>query len=860
MSEFLTDHAVRNVWCNPKQDLQVTYQPQRISVPRGEIASFTHMWTTVPLPTTTHRYHIYQIGQYAPMLMGLNPQRRVWRSLASLMNERNLFANLYTATGLNLAKFWAYVLVTDEQNVLLAVRQQDRIAPLRTTPIFLRLYTNSFFSSERSDNYDHEIVCEGREVITSDHALNIQRRFHELRDLGVGHTWLYVNGQYRSDYPPNDFRPYDVVEVVRDSTVKAVKEFTISQLQTFDSEKDQKRKYLLHYTGDQVGGVQIDYRDDIDVYITRPRSGGRFEGVYYHKNNDDALRQVTHRDYAIVVDYVVGYQQAMQSQGWSNVNNLKVQLFIRHSGYARPLVFEHHRIQELYKLPEADRLDAMVGLDSTVPQWRAEALENSPYVQIMDARKRHVDTELVRDAYGYNAIAKLIGDTPSRVRTHAGRRLVSLPYALENDSTVFEINALGKLIGSYIHTAGAEYTPFNAQCQMIEAIAGRGGAKLDMVFNRQDVAIDPKLSYRFYVAPISHGDLRNDQWEDVTGDETKYAIINGRVQWFVNLAYNAVCVKSDSHFLNYELALAPQNGVLRFSVNATTVWNNLELSSVLHIPPGRLDLWLNDECLIEGLDYFVNWPEIVITNKQYLIQGQAQRIRIRGTGFCNSDLSRQPPKEAGFVRWGKLSRNSRFDLRDDRVIRLVVGGRTYHRDDVHFTEESPELWMDNVPNGSPYTLEDLVVPLRKVVPDDTYALRALSLEVDEAVSNYLSHKLPEPVPENPDPIPERYAIYSPFAAAVMYDLINERLSTENFRGHYSDQDVRQFLAGYEHLLQYDPTRHPIDLTHVAIHPHDRTTEVELDAYQYFLLSRAIRVFLEDKVDITRFVRIKDSFI
>lgn len=260
------------------------------------------------------------------------------------------------------------------------------------------------------------------------------------------------------------------------------------------------------------------------------------------------------------------------------------------------------------------------------------------------------------------------------------------------------------------------------------------------------------------------------------------------------------------------------------------------------------------------MDYFVRWPEIVICNKQYLREGQSQKIRVRGTGFCQSDMQRDVPKEVGFVRWGKLSRNSRYDLRDDRVIRLVVGGRTFHRDDVKFTEGDPSAWMLNVPNGSPYTLEDLVVPLRSIVDVDTYELRERSLEVDQAVSDYLTMKIPEDIPENPDPIPERYAIFSPFAAAVMYDLLNERLSTEDFRGHYSDQDVRNFLEDYTHLLEYDPTRKDVDLKYVAIHPHDRFTEIELDAYQYLLLNRAIKVFLEDKVDISRFVRIKDSFI
>lgn len=860
MSDYLVNHAVQNVWCNPKQDLQVRYQPQRITSPRGVRGRIAHMWGSITMPTATDVYHVYQIGQYAPTLLGLNPTRNVWRSLAALMNEEFLFAELYTLNGIQLSRFNSFVLVTAEKNVLVAVREQKKIVDLKDTAIFLRLYSNSFFESVRSDGYAHQILCRGNRVTTPQQALDLQRDYLELKSRPVGYTWLYVNGIYRGDYPPSDYQAGDFVEYVYDSSVKAVKEFKVSELETFDSVLDSKRKYLLHYPGAQVGGVSIDYRDDIDVYLIKRGTGNRHTGVYYHKNNDDALRQVTHRDYAIGVDYVLYYQQAMVAKGWTDINDLTVQLCIRHAGYQRPLVFEHNRIQELYKLPEADRAKAMVGVEATVPYWQAATLENSDYIKIMDARKRAIDADLVKDAYGYNALAKLLGDTPQKVENHAGRRVITLPYGTQVDSTAYEIDAAGKLIASYIHTSGYEYTPFNANCTLVEMIVGRGGSKLDMVFNTQDVPVNPKLSYRYYVAPIAHGVLQNDKWVDVTGDHTKYDIINGKVRWYVDLTYNAVCVKSDAYFLNYELSLPVNNGVLKFSVNGSVTDAGVQKTQVLYVPPGRLDIWMNDECLIENLDYFVQWPEVVIVNKLHLSATSNQKLRIRGTGFCNADMSRQPPKEAGFVRWGKLSRNNRFDLRDDRVIRLVVGGRTYHRDDVRFTEGDPSLWMDNVDNGAPYILDDLIVPLRKAVSEDTYELRAKSLVVDQAVSDYLTLKLPEPVPSNPDPIQERYAVFSPFAASIMYDLLTERLSTEGFRGHYSDQDVRNYLASYEPLLAYDPTRHELDLTHVAVHPHDRYTVVELDAYQYFLLNRAIKVFLEDKVDITRFVRIKESYI
>ena len=860
MSDYLINHAVKNVWCSPKQDLQVIYRPQRISSPRGVRVRVDHMWGSVPLPTNNDVYHVYQIGQYNAGLVGLSPERNIWRSLAALMNEEFLIADLYTVDGIHLSRFNSFVLVTQEQNVLVAVREQKKIVDLKDTPVYLRLYSNAFFDSVRSDGYPHEIICRGARVMSSQQGLDLQRDYLDLRARPVGYTWLYVNGVYRSNYIPSDYQAGDYVEYVYDSSVKAVKEFSINALDTFDSIKDAKRKYLLHYAGDQVGGVGIDYRDDIDVYLIKRTAADRHTGVYYHKNNDDALRQVTHRDYAIVVDYVQHYQDVMVPKGWTDINDLTVQLFIRQSGYQRPLTFEHHRIQELYKLSEDDRYGAMIGQDSTVEVWQAAELENSPYISIMDARKRALTIDMVKDAYGYNAIAKLLGDTPQKVENHAGRMAVTLPYGAQVDSTAFEIDGAGKLIASYVHTSGLEYTPFNANCKLVEMIVGRGGQKLDMHFNVQDYTLNPKLSYRYYVAPVAHGELQNDKWVDVTGDDSKYAIINGQVHWFVDTSLNVTCIKSDAYFLNYELDLASNNGVLRFSVNGMTDWNGTSKTGVLYIPPGRLDLWLNNECLIENLDYFVKWPEVVITNKAYLRDGAPQKIRVRGTGFCDSDMSRQTPKEVGFVKYGKLSRNNRFDVRDDRVIRLVVGGRTYHRDDVRFTEGDPSLWMDNVANGAPYTLEDLIVPLRQAVSEDTYDLRAKSLVVDQAVSDYLTLHMPESVPENPDPIADKYAVYSPFAASILYDLLTERLPIDAFKGHYSDQDVRDYLASYEWLLDYDPTRHDVDLDHVAVHPHDRTTVIELSAYQYFLLNRAIKVFLEDKVDITRFVRIKDSFI
>ena len=142
---------------------------------------------------------------------------------------------------------------------------------------------------------------------------------------------------------------------------------------------------------------------------------------------------------------------------------------------------------------------------------------------------------------------------------------------------------------------------------------------------------------------------------------------------------------------------------------------------------------------------------------------------------------------------------------------------------------------------------------------DTYTYRAQSQVVDQQVSDYLTLKLPEPVEVNPNMVPRKYWIYSPFSSVVMHHLKSGQINLGGFKGQYSDRDVRVALANYEYLLQYEPTRDPnIDLDLVSIHPHNKLTEVTLDIYQYNFLRRAIKTYLDDKVDLSQFISIDQN--
>ncbi len=851
MFDYLIHHARRTAWCSPQQDMQVIFCPAKINRRSGSIVSGPHLWSRINMPTTNGFYHLYQIGQLTPYLVGLLPDTKGWVKLSDVMVTERMMIDLYVNNGRKLPCGLAYYRWTEERNLIIAVLDLPQIANLKDDSLYIRLYSNSFLASVRSDPFDHRIECGTAIMYNSTIGENFLNTYNTKRALSPGFTWLFVNGVYVDSFIPSLTAPGSILEWVYDSTVKSVLDFPLADAPNFVSDLDAKQKYLLHHTGDQVNGPMIDYRDDIDFYLIRPYMRGpypAFEGVYYHKNQNDATRMVTHRDYSIAVPYVLNYQS--QFNGWNDVHDLTARLIIRHSGWQRPLIHEHGHIRDLYKLPAELVQDAMHGTEATVPVWQVANLENSYYPRIMGANSEDITPLMVQRAYGYNAIAKLMADTPQFVETVNGRKQIDLPPGLETNSTVFEYDANGLLIDYQYHTSGAEYTPMRPETVMIEALVGRGRPALPYTYNQMTQTVDPTLNHRCYIAQRVGETVLNDTWQDVTGDESKYSIVGNQLAWAINPLNYVTLVIDDLDFVCYSLTLSPSNGLLKFTVGAQT--------PLVNVPPGKIDVFLNGHALIESLDFRVVWPQIVITNKEFLNVGLTQQIVVRCTGFCQSYFTREGPAEFGFIRHGQLSRNALYNLRDDKIIRIVVKGRTYDRSQLEFVESDDGDRLPSSWNGYPYQIENVVVPLRGLVDgEDTYSYRAKSLTVDIQVADYLNLKLPEPVEPNPNMSLERYMIYSPFTSTIIHDVVNGTLDMQPFRGFYSNADVLDRLEEYRYLLDYDAAYlDDLDDRFVIIHPHNLMTEVRLDIYQHNFISRAVKLFLNDRVDLSRFLVIE----
>lgn len=888
-SQYLVGHAKDNVWCSPDQDYQSIFEPKLISPKRGSKRFAKVEWQDIPLPNQDEVFHVYQIGNVPPGVLGLFPKSGQWISATDHCNIQGMVIDIYTGNGVQLPRFEVFIAVLFNRNVILAVKNQGTRIDLNVTPIYIRFYSNAFFESERRSEYPEipqsvsiqnpqgawtnvtgqrassgDILVEGKRLETRQELADLQYRLGQMRALGFGHVYAFYNGAYVNDfsqlwYTADRFKEGDWAELVFDSSIREVIEFPVSSLDTFPSKLDEVHKYLLHRYEDVVDHIQ--YRDDIDIFLTKivNPATGRFRGVYYHRNQDIAMRMVTHQDYSIPVAFVTGYENAVE--GFTDPNSWIVRLHIREAGYKRDLVNEHNRIKELYKLAPFDRRRAMLGIDS-LECWTARFLEDSLYTSFMRNRYADFTRGDVEQAYGYNAVSKLIADSPLNTVTEGDQKLVKLPAGLWNNATIYEYDAGGRLLGWSPSRGSTTYACRYPNCAFVEGRIGIGSNYLSTVYGIAPSDISPDYDYGFFKAAMVQG-RPSSTWQKANEGED-YVLLNGKVYWNLSAAQWHVCVKNNQHFLSYVIDQDATDGLTIFSIQANEDDVFAPENRVLSIPVGKLDIFMNGYPLIEGVDYFVNWPTVVVCAKRYYVSEGSQRVVVRGTGLPMVDedgkFVREKPLDSGFVQYGQLSHNKRFDLRDDRVQRIVVAGAVKRATDVSYPENRLGVDVVGVTNGQPYAIEEVIVPVGEFTDSGTYPLRALSQERDQEVSDYLTLKLPEPEEPEANPIPERYEIYSPFFSKVMHDLLDSYLVIDGIDEHYPDSKVKEWLADYEYLLRYDPCLKNLDDRYILIEPHEQYDVVEVDVYQYNLLRRAVKVYLGDKVNMSRWVSIKDEFV
>jgi len=819
----LLEYATDNLWGNPEENHQYQVKTVRISDYYGDIDNFTYMnkWRTLPKRDTF--YYVFSVAgldagywNFRTSVLRRNPLDR-WINMGDLCKRRGVQLDVYNTKGYQYSRSKAWLMTTYDGLTLIAL-EKTKVYPIaRGEEMYFRCYTASIAVARneqvdlpQTNPYAYETMVYESPAELATFTARYQFYKNKAGFTGVIHNGAYYHGA------PNTIPKLavgDVVEVFHDPTVIRSEIYAYASLKDFYSDLDQKRKLIIH-PPKRPGDFTFRYFDDNDFYLL----GKTPYGLYFHRNDITAIRQLTHVDVSISDDAV--HAASEYHPALSNVSDIRVLVLVRRTDWEHQWPHEHQRIRYLYRMDDVGIVRAMTGDRATVPEWTAPNLEKGVVMSFTRKQMKNLDRVGAKLAVGYNAATRVLSESPLHVEYEAGGRGIEIPFTYRETFSAWEYDADGLLLGYYNRINTRYYNPVNPECKLVEFIVGQYARKLDSIIINTDIPISAVNDFRVYTS-FYNIDAQEIQGPltDVTGDETIYGIVNGTLVWrgLDHVNQRGVLLFNTAH-LAYTFELDHIDHSLAFA--QTQIYEDGGL--IFPISFANTEVFLNGHPLIDNVDWIYKDGYCYIFNKEFIVDGP-QVITYRGHQFWEDQTKPKRDTELGFVDGGVIGRFPRYNLREDRVTRTVINGALYVTDEVPNAEtHSPDnLW--NHLNGRPYMVKHVYCPIKYVEPYDNFPGFKESRAVDQRVSDYLTLYLPKP---NTNPVipnmQDKYRLFSPFLSVIVNAILNRLLvlpALEDMEEGYTEQFVREQVAPYMWWLKYDPVPLEFDRRYFAIMPY-----------------------------------------
>lgn len=819
----LLDYAIDNLWGNPEENHQYQVKTVRISDYYGDVDNFRYMNSWRSLPKRDVFYYVFSVGgldsgywNFCTNLLRRNPLDR-WVNFADLCVRRGLQLDVYNTKGFQYSRAKAWFMRTYDGLTFIALEKQKVFPIARGEEMYFRCYTattpvarNEQVTAPGTNPYGFETM-----VYESPGELNQFSARYQFYKQQPGFTGVTHNGAYYHGAPnaiPN-LAVGDVVEIFHDPSVIRAEVYHYKDLPDFYSSMDMKRKLILH-PPKRDGDFTIRYFDDNDYYLL----GKTPYGLYFNRNDETVVRQLTHVDVAIADDRIqtmTEYHPALEK-----TDECRILVLVRKTDWEYQWPHDHQRIRYLYRLDDVGILRAMTGDRATVPEWAAPNLEQGVVMSFARNQMKNLDRVGAKLAVGYNAATRVLSESPLRTHFPSGARGVEVPFTYRETFTAWEYDKHGQLLGFKNRINTRYYTPMYSTTTMVEFTVGEAGRRLDYLITKNDIPINPVNDFRVYVSAFSidTGTIVGEL-VDRTGDATLYDIVNGVLVWKgLDTVNQRGVILFNTRSLAYTFELDHIDHSLSFA--QTEIYEDGGL--IFPIAFANIDLFLNGHPLIDKVDWVYKDKHFYIFNKEFLVAGP-QKITYRGHQFSDDQDAPKQEVELGFVDGGVIGRMPRYNVRDDRVTRTVINGALYITDEVPNAElHSPDNLTSPL-NGKPYMVKHVYCPIKYVEPYDNFPGYAESRAVDKRVSDYLTLYLPKP---NTNPVlpvlQDKYRLFSPFMSVVVNAILNKLLLVPKLKpgetGH-SDQFVHEQVAKYLWWLEFDPVILDFDRRYFAIMPY-----------------------------------------
>lgn len=866
-NQYIVDQALNELYNEPSQDMNSIFECTRISPINGKLNTIKSVWSYIELPEEGVWYHVFTLGRIYPTFAGiefeqLGNHEDTWTPFVDVINKNKLRLDLYTLEGYTVPHHACFYRFTKSSELIIAVRDMKHTGlRLNKTDVYMRIYDGAYYETVEAIGQNKTIFSFGLSIKTAQDTSSFFGHLNQYAGR-EGTLFIFKNGlMYKKETMPNFSVGDEASFIYEDAVYKKVKLFE-RDLYSFNSTLDQLRKYLVHYPSFDVHTTH--FIDEVDIYVGFKDLNQRDVGLFLARNDRRTFRMVTHRDYSLsvhVVDTYTDYIRTIFPNLTNTDHDFYIELYIRHAGMDRHLVFNNEKLHELYKLNDERVHAALKGVHSNLDFWVAENLEKSPYTTLMQNVRKDVTLDLSVDAYGYDALSSKLGQTPSDVYLYQGETRADLPRGLMDNATAFEYDQLGQLVSIKKFQGYDYYKPNNSATTHVELLYGQATNVSDDVYGDFEVLLRPGLEYRVYHGYRFNNELVLESWRDVTEDLNVIKYEDGVVSCIDRSTPNQVLmVRYLESFYIYEVGVTYDRGNIQIPLINAINLNGRTYDEKLVIPYGEVDVFVNKLSLIENIDYVIRDNTVTLASVKHL-KGQLNDIEnvvIRMRGFCNPDLSRTQAKDVGFVINNVLSDDKAFDLRDDRVLRIVVGGQYLRRTDFKFGETDGSVTTVNRLNGLPYEIKDVVVPMKRWTGRDTYPERILSLDRNRRLAEYMTEYYEEPPHAQVNPIAERYPLFSPFISAIIDALTHGGIDNSRIKESAIGRErVFELCAPYEHWLLLDPLKKDqyTQSSYIDIRPHPFNYVVMVNFFQMRFITKVVEYYTDNRVPISPFIRI-----
>lgn len=852
-SSPLARYAIKEMYSNPGVARQFQLQLTQVSPDVGYINVFQFMGRYIKTPIEREYFLMFNMAgfdgstwNFKDLLTRVDPVNK-WINVAKICKDRGMIIDIYGDDGRLYPRDKCWVMSTYDGQHILAIQKLRAFKYGWEQARYLHCYT------VQTDLYDPVTNPDNKDWprFTSNNGNSAEEKdrmkiiYSEYKNL-PGLTSVYLNGYLWNGFPSDSqLLGSETIEITNDPSVWKTETYAVDSLQNFYSIRDETRKLIVHPKKEE-GDFLYRYVSDVSFYLVE----GKGRGIYLHRNRASNFRQLTHRDFAVdstLVDDMSNLEDMLKDE----VRYLR--LVYRKNDYAQEMQYESSGVRYLYRMNDQNIVGALVGINSTMEEWKAANLENAETNLYLDRPYGELTHEQAVEAIGYNRATQVLCGTPISYDPATGMEL-DVPPACREHLTLFEYDVDGLFLRMRDFAKIRHVLP-SPDAHLVEFYPGKPGLRIHMDIGRDTMVVDKNTTPRFYYQKVTtEGNLVGERFYAVEDEHYTFDRETGTVNWGLPSSMFIGMILYNDQTLYKEFTLDHIDNSLSFSVTEEWVQGGI----LTDVAPANIMVIMNRHSLIENVDYVVRFPHIYIVNHQYLKADGNDFVLYCSEWSPISDTEPVEQTELGYVTGGVIGHNTRYNIREDRVTRTTIGGKVWDPLKVPAAELHPPSELLNPYNGLPYGVKHWYLPIRDWVPYDLTAGWKEARDQDKRMSDYLTLFARKPEPEVIPSLMDKYRVFSPFMNAVVNQILLGLIELDDLPPgeSYSEDYVLRKTAEFQWLLEHDPVTRNYDRRYFAVFPYVQQTMVSVTPKELIFIRRINEVFLQSRVNINGHFEVK----